>query len=188
MNGDFIFLSKFLNLRYSSFLGISISIAQLPIEIIDKKIIGQYLFLRNNFFFDTWIGFFLLIFVTKNANADGIIIFDFMNVSNFDWKFYFFKIKFFSKIFVRFYVILADRWFAGLKYLTKHHLKHSLWSIFLILINPFLGKFNSCGNFIQLFPAKGLYFEIIIEWSMTESIIHPEPFPEDYCMFDITVV
>ena len=34
-------------------------------------------------------------------------------------------------------------------------------------------------------PAKELYFEILILWSMTETIIKPEPFPEDFCMFVI---
>ena len=36
--------------------------------------------------------------------------------------------------------------------------------------------------------AKGLYFEIVIVWSVTESIIHPEPFPKDFCMFVIVAV
>ena len=37
-------------------------------------------------------------------------------------------------------------------------------------------------------PGQGLYFEILILQSMTESIIHPEPFPKDFCMLDIIVV
>ena len=41
------------------------------------------------------------------------------------------------------FVILAGWWFAGFKYLTVLHLKHSLSSIFLILINPFLRWSNS---------------------------------------------
>ena len=43
-----------------------------------------------------------LIFIIKNANANGTLFLDFVNVSNFDWKFYAFKIKFFSKIFISF--------------------------------------------------------------------------------------
>ena len=37
---------------------------------------------------------------------------------------------------------------AGFKCLTILHLNHSLSSIFSILINPFLGWFNSFGNLI----------------------------------------
>ena len=36
--------------------------------------------------------------------------------------------------------------------------------------------------------AKGLYLEILIVWSLTDSIIQPEPFPKDFCMFVRTVV
>ena len=35
--------------------------------------------------------------------------------------------------------------------------------------------------------AKGLYLEILIVWSMTDSVIQPEPFPKDFCMF-VTIV
>ena len=64
---------------------------------------NQHVFLENNFF--DWM--FFVIFIAKNTNDDGIIfvvvvVFDFVNVSNFDCNFYFFKIKFFSKIFVSF--------------------------------------------------------------------------------------
>ena len=34
-------------------------------------------------------------------------------------------------------------------------------------------------------PLKGLYFEVLIQCSMTESITQPEPFPIDFCMFEI---
>ena len=43
-------------------------------------------------------------------------------------------------------------------------------------------------NLIMLLPAKGLYFEILIVRSMTESIIQPEPFPKDFGMFVIIAV
>ena len=33
-----------------------------------------------------------------------------------------------------------------------------------------------------------LYFEILILWSITESIIQPERFPKNFCMFDVLVV
>ena len=83
------------------------------------------------------------------------------------------------------YIILAGGWSAGFKYLTKHHLKHSLSSIFSVLINPFRGWSNSFGNLVQLHPGKRLYFEILIVWLMTESIIQPEPFHKHLCIFDI---
>ena len=77
------------------------------------------------------------------------------------------------------FVILLGLGSSGFKYLTKHHLKHSLSSIFWILINPFFAWSNSLGNLIKLLPDKGLDFEILIVWSMTKSIIHPETFPKD---------
>ena len=46
------------------------------------------------------------------------------------------------------FVTLAGWWSAGLKYLTKHHLKYSLSSIFWISINSFLRWSNSFGNLI----------------------------------------
>ena len=55
-------------------------------------------------------------------------------------------------------------------------------------MNPVLGWFYSLGNFIQLLPAKVLYFEILTGWSMTESIAQPEAFPKDICIFVIIVV
>ena len=44
-----------------------------------------------------------LIFMTKNTNADGVLFFSFVNVSDFYWKIYVFKIKLFGKIFVSFW-------------------------------------------------------------------------------------
>ena len=44
------------------------------------------------------------------------------------------------------FVILAGLRSAECKYQIKHHLKHSLPSIFWISIKPFLGWFNSFGN------------------------------------------
>ena len=58
--------------------------------------------------------------------------------------------------------ILNGSWSAGCKYLTIHHLKHSLRFIFCILIKAFFVWFNSPSNLIKLLPAKGLYFEILI--------------------------
>ena len=33
--------------------------------------------------------------------------------------------------------------------------------------------------------VTGLCFQILILFSLTESIIQPKPFPKDFCMFDI---
>ena len=35
-------------------------------------------------------------------------------------------------------------------------------------------------------PLKGLYFEVLIQCSMTESITPPELFSTDFCMFEIS--
>ena len=66
---------------------------------------NQHVFLENNFWYIDWM--FFVIFITKSTNDDGILfvivaVFDFVNLSNFDCNFYFFKIKFFSKMFVSF--------------------------------------------------------------------------------------
>ena len=39
-----------------------------------------------------------------------------------------------------------------------------------------------------MLPAKGLHFEIWTLWSMTESIIHPEPFLKFFSIINVTVV
>lgn len=46
------------------------------------------------------------------------------------------------------FLILAGWWSAGSKYLTKHHVKHSLLSKFSILIKHFFGNSNSSGAYI----------------------------------------
>ena len=60
----------------------------------------------------------------------------------FTGNFMFLKSSLFAKSLSAFVIL------AGFKYLTKHHLNHSLSSVFLILINPFLGWSNSFGNLI----------------------------------------
>ena len=46
------------------------------------------------------------------------------------------------------FVIPLGLWSARFKYLIKYHLKHSLSSVFLILIKLFLGGPNSFSNLI----------------------------------------
>ena len=78
------------------------------IEISDKNIVflspspinNKSTCLSSQYFFNTWIFYF--VFITKDANANIIIFFNFVNVSSFYWKFYVFKIKSFCKIFVSF--------------------------------------------------------------------------------------
>ena len=72
-------------------------------------------FLNTFFWYVKWMIF--LIFTTKNTNANGKRFFNCVNVSNFDWKYFVFKIKFFRKIFISF-VILAGLQSAVFKYLT----------------------------------------------------------------------
>ena len=52
-----------------------------------------------------------------------------------------------SSINLSIFLILAGWWSTECKYITQHHLKHSLLSKFWIIIKPFFGWFNSFGNF-----------------------------------------
>ena len=104
-------------------------------------------------------------------------VFDFKNVSNFDWSFMSLKSILSANSWSAF-VIFLGLWSFGFKYLIKHHhFKHSWSSIFWILINPFLVWLNPLQiklytlNFIKLILTKGLYFEMVKVWSITESII-----------------
>ena len=99
-------------------------------------IINQDAFLCNVFLIYKLDVF--LIFVNKNTNTDGILFFDFVNVSNITGNFIPLKSSFLANLLLAF-VILAGLRSGGFKCLTKHHLKHSLSSTFSILINPFLG-------------------------------------------------
>ena len=87
------------------------------------------------FWYIDWI--FYLFLITKRANDSRIPFFNFVKVSNFDWKLYVFKIKIFAKSFSAF-VIFLGLWPAKCKYLMKHHLKHSLSWIYWILIKLFV--------------------------------------------------
>ena len=53
--------------------------------------INQHVFLRNIVLIQKLNVF--LYFHSQKTNADGILSLDFVNVSNFDWKLYFFKIN-----------------------------------------------------------------------------------------------
>ena len=72
---------------------------------------------------------FFFIFLTQNTNADGILFYDFVNVSDFYWKFYVFKIKVLANSLAAF-VILAGLRSAGFEYLTILHLEHLLSLIY----------------------------------------------------------
>ena len=41
---------------------------------------------------------------------------------------------------------------------------------------------------MQLLPGKGLYFEIFIVLSMSESVILPKPLPRHFWLFGIIVI
>ena len=129
-----------------------------------------------------WIFYFVFITIIVNASKFFFSIL-WINVFSFYWKF----LSLFAKT-LSDSVIRARWWCAGFKYLTKHHLKHSFSSVFWVLVNPFLEWFNSLGNFIKLLPAKRLYFEILIVWSMAVSVIQLKPFSKDFCVFFIIVV
>ena len=127
------------------------------------------------FFFPTLVWYtdwmFFFIFIAKNTNVNGFffsnLLMSLILTGNLSVESNFLA-KSMSTI-----VILDGWWFSGFRYQIKHHSKHSLSSIFWILINPFFGWSNSSPNFIKLLPAKGLYFEIQIVWSMIESMIQP---------------
>ena len=111
--------------------------------------------------------------ITNYTDADAFFFLKFVNIFNFDRKFYVFRITFSQKIYVIF-LIFARWWFADFKYLTKHHFKFSLSSPFWILIKPFLELFNFFDNSIQLLHFRGFYFEMLIFCSIIESIFQPE--------------
>ena len=72
------------------------------------------------------------IFIAKNTNANGILIFDFVNVSYFHLKFYVFKIKSLCRIFIRFcdsFWIMVCR----ICHLTKHYFKHYNGSLSFVI-------------------------------------------------------
>ena len=98
------------------------------IKIIDNNIVYFFLFsyhffFRNIFWYIDWI--FLFIFITKNVNANGIYLFSFVQISPI-WV----QSSLFAKSLSAF-VIFLGVWCTGFMYLIKHHLKHSLSSLFL---------------------------------------------------------
>ena len=100
------------------------------------------------FWHNKWI--FFLVLTTKNTNVDTILFFNFLKFYQFlslilKRNFISLKSTSFAKSLSRF-LILADLWSAGWKYLTKHHLKHSLSLRFAILIKTFFGWSNSLSN------------------------------------------
>ena len=111
-----------------------------PSLINDKSI---YLSSQHFFWNIDWMFYF--VFVTKKANANIILFCNVSSVSSFCCKFHVFKIKSFRKIVVSF---CHSCWMMIFKCLTKHHLNHSLASVFWILIKLFLGWSNSIGNLI----------------------------------------
>ena len=110
------------------------------IKIFDKNIstsspMNQHILFDYNFELIDWI--FCLFFITKNTNTIKILfsiertsLILTENVMSLKSSF---LVKFLSA-----FLIIAARWPARYKYLTKHHLNHSLTSIFWILIKPFL--------------------------------------------------
>ena len=103
-------------------------------------------------------------------------VFDFKNVSNFDWSFMSLKSILSANSWSAF-VIFLRLWSFGFKYLIKNHFKHSWSSIFRILINRFLAWPNPLQiklytlNFIKLILTKGLYFEMVEVWSITQVFV-----------------
>ena len=92
----------------------------------------------------------LLIFIIRNTNANGIVFlfffFSFVHISNLTGNFMSLKSSFLAKFLLAF-VLLLSLWSAGCKYLTKHHLKHSLSSTFWILVSSIFWWTNSLSNF-----------------------------------------
>ena len=82
------------------------------------------------------------IFRTKYVNAN-IYLFNLFKILFFYRKLKSTIIKFFSNFFVDFF-IFPGCYLEGLICLTRHHKKH--WFLFLMLISPFLGCFNSIGK------------------------------------------
>ena len=127
------------------------------IENIDKNIvffflllsiISQHVFVWNIFWYIDWIFFFM--FINKNVNVDGYIyiyIFPILWTSlTLTGNSMSLKSGFFAKFSSASVILLL--YFPGFKFLTKHHLKHSLSLMFWILINPFLGWINYFAEFL----------------------------------------
>ena len=123
------------------------------IKIFDKNIVffspspiyNKWTCLSSQHWYIDWMFFF--VFTAKNTNFDRIIFFYFMLSLSLTGNFMCLKSSFFAKSLSAFVIILW-LWSVGFKYMTKPHLKHSLSSIFWILINRFLGGFNSFSNLI----------------------------------------
>ena len=97
---------------------------------------GKNACFKNAFWYMNWM--FFLIFITKNTNAARILFFSVLCISlTLTRNFMFLKSCFLDKSLSPF-VILARLRSAGFNYLIKRHLKHSLTSIFWILISLFL--------------------------------------------------
>ena len=123
------------------------------IKIFDKNIVffppfpiyNKWTCFSSQHWYIDWMFFF--IFTAQNTNFNRIIFFYFMLSLSLTGNFMSLKSSLFAKSLSAF-VIILELWSAGFKYMTKPHLKHSLSSIFWILINRFLGGFNSFGNLI----------------------------------------
>ena len=132
------------------------------------------IFFYTTLFWDVdWI--FFLVFINKNNKGDRIHFFKFVNSLILARNYMPLKSFFYTKSFSSF-VILLKWWSAGYTYLPRYHLKHSLSSVIYISIKTFfLDGLILLLVWYNCYPAKELYFKILILWSLTESVIPPEP-------------
>ena len=87
--------------------------------------------------------------------------FDFVNISNFDWTFYVFEIKYSGKNFVKrsnFLWIMICR----MRIYDEAPFKPIIIGSIFNFNQTFLGWSNSFENLMSLLPVEELYFEILI--------------------------
>ena len=116
------------------------------------------------------------IFIDKQANGNVILFFIFYAV--FLWTGKFLTLELYAfKFFYNFSIKISNIYwifFAGIKYLTNQHLRHSLTS-FWILTNPLTELFSSLQNWKCELPSPKAISEIISWWLNIVLITHPEP-------------
>ena len=95
-----------------------------------------------------------LVFITIHGNANAVFHLNFAKIFFLHRKLNPTIIKITHK-FLSFCIILSGCTFTGLRCLTWHHKKH-FWSLFLMLISPYFGLFNSAGNFMWELLDNGL--------------------------------
>ena len=126
------------------------------------------------FFFPYMNNIHQIIFITKHIAANIISLFNLIEIFFRERKLNAFIIKIINHIFICFYYSFRI-YFNGFKCLIWHQSKH-LFSLFLILIKPFVEFLNLQGNSVYTIFDNGLKTEILTySASFDNSITKPDP-------------